>query len=95
MGTSLEPGFPTAVGSDTKKESLVKVDPGDIESGPSEASTASPRQRAFSWAKSIHYFDCMGSLVAACGIQLPDQGSNLRCLHWEPPNHQEGPWGGE
>lgn len=36
MGTSLGPGFPTAVGSDTKKESLVKVDPGDIESSKSK-----------------------------------------------------------
>ena len=25
----------------------------------------------------------MNSLVAACGISLPDQGSNLGPLHWE------------
>lgn len=53
MSTRLGPGFPTATGSDTKK-SPVKADSGNIESDPSEASAASPRQRAFSWAKNIH-----------------------------------------
>ena len=30
-------------------------------------------------------------LVVACGIQFPDQGSNLSSLHWEPKVLATGP----
>ena len=34
-----------------------------------------------------------GSLVSACGIWLPDQGSNLGPLHWEHRVLATGPSG--
>ena len=36
---------------------------------------------------------CVGSIVAACGIQFPDQGSNPGPLHWECEVLAAGPSG--
>ena len=35
------------------------------------------------WVLKKNLFGCMESLVVACGIQFPDQGSNPSTLHWE------------
>ena len=45
------------------------------------------------WPSAESSLQCVGSLVAACGVQLPDQGSKPGPLHWQHGVLTTGPPG--
>ena len=47
----------------------------------------------FIWLQQVLVATCAIFLVAACGIQFPDQGQNLGPLHWEHKVLATGPLG--